>query len=87
MPWPVACNPSLGLIKTVTGVSCALAAERGRVSPPEVRIAPGVGTSNAPGARPGAVVRYLPGPVTVLISPKEGLQATGHGMTYRPCYP
>ncbi len=32
------------------GVSCALAAERGRVSPPEVRIAPGVGTSNAPGA-------------------------------------
>ncbi len=26
-------------------------------------------------------------PVTVLISPKEGLQATGHGMTYRPCYP
>ena len=37
------------------------------------------------GDRPVFSVEFFP--VTVLISPKEGLQATGHGMTYRPCYP
>jgi hypothetical protein len=26
-------------------------------------------------------------PATFLISPDEGLQATGHGMTFRPCRP
>ena len=28
---------------------------------------------------------WLPPPVTFLISPGEGLQATGHGMTCCPC--
>jgi hypothetical protein len=34
-----------------------------------------------PGPQSGAV----PSPVTFLIKPDEGLQATGHGMTCRPC--